>query len=173
MSKMRVQSKAERWPAESGENDSGWAHQSENERSTDANTGRNPKAGKGILRKVGRATAKVTAADVLLRDGKRIRSRFPNLWKDILSGRWRNNGNAGDPVSKPKLIWVTPIITGAITIILALYTAILVVSRDPSSAIGAWSILACGAVTFAGFFQTSCFAYAAWLQRRRIRKGRS
>lgn len=152
MSKMRVQRKAERWPAESGENDSGWAHQSESERSTEANTER---ASKGILRKVGRATAKITAADVLLRDGKRIKSRFPNLWKDILSGRWRNNGNAGDPVSKPKLIWVTPIITGVITIILALYTAILVVSRDPSSAIGAWSILACGAVTFAGFFQTS------------------
>lgn len=173
MSNKHDQRRDKTWPAESGKNDSGWSTPTESGTHNDGQQA-GTRRKRGVFRKVGRATAKLTALDVLLRDGKRIRSRFPNLWADIFS-RVRQ-GEASEPsatTNHSKLRWLTPALTGTITVCLALYTWAFALARNPESTVEAWSLLACGAVTLAGAFQTACFSYTAWLQATRNKKASS
>lgn len=125
-----------------------------------------PKHSVGAMRKIGRIAIKLTAADVLAKDVQRIKPHFPNLWQDIISGRWRdvNRATAKQPVSRAATI---AMVTGLITGCLILYTYALAAASSPQSPLSAWTVVSCAAISLAGLFQTFSYSYIAYLQKKR------
>lgn len=122
---------------------------------------------RGVLRKIGRGFFKLTAADVLLRDSKRIRLRYPHLWRDIASGRWRKSSVAMEKTSVPAM-WRTPLILWCMTLVLGAYTASMFVAAANGDAfLDALSVIGLVFVWMAAVFQAGTYTYAAWIYTKR------
>jgi len=122
---------------------------------------------RGVFRKTGKVVAKVTAADVLYKDAKRIRSGFPNLWADIFSGRWKK-GSREQINSPPKVAAIIAIVCGALTLIFGFYTVTLMSTFEPENSLNGATLIGCFLVVATGTVQTFSYAYISLIQRRRL-----
>jgi len=95
----------------------------------DTTENRNKSSGRArqIGGKLAKAVYKVSAADVLTRDIKRIKPRFPNLWSDILSGKWRSAET--DTKKRPaNVAFAVSMICGLLTAAFAAYSYVVLLT---------------------------------------------
>lgn len=131
--------------------------------------GAQKRRGNGVLRvggKIGRGIAKVSAGDVLARDIKRIRPRFPNLWQDIISGSWRS-GSDGTTVRPASVSLLVSIICGLLTAVFAIYAYTVVLAPSAEGPVSLSVFIGCALVVFAGLVQTAAYGAIAYTQKTR------
>ncbi|OLF81994.1 hypothetical protein AWH63_10670 [Marinobacter sp. C18] len=135
--------------------------------STEAN-GSNQSQGRlrRIGGKVGKVVYKTSALDVLIKDSKRIKPRFPSLWKDIIGGKWRDvdKTTTKQPV---RVASITALICGILTIAFAGFSVVIIANAGRDGSVPSATIIGCSLVTFAGLIQTFCYGYVAFKQRVR------
>ncbi len=128
---------------------------------------------RSTLKATGKVIGKGLGLDVIVKDSKRLRSRFPSLWADIFSGRWRDVDKEHRETSNAGKTSTVALILTLMTVAMAAYWVFLFVAAQQQEVIRWMPLIALGILVIAGTFQSACYWYIATLQRRQERDRRS
>lgn len=125
---------------------------------------------RSALKTTGKVIGKGLGFDVIFKDSKRLKSRFPNLWADIFSGRWRDvDSEHREPSNASKTASVAFTLT-LMTLAMAGYWTFLLIAAKQQDTVGWMPLIALGILVAAGTFQSACYWYIARLQSRQERE---
>lgn len=128
---------------------------------------------RSALKVTGKVIGKGLGLDVIVKDSKRLRSRFPSLWADIFSGRWRDVDKEHREISNAGKTSSVALILTLMTVAMVAYWVFLFVAAQQQEVIRWMPLIALGILVIAGTFQSACYWYIAILQRRQERERRN
>ena len=121
------------------------------------------------LRNVVRGAAKLGAWDVLVRDAKRIKPRYPKLWRDLWGlRRTLRSAEPTGPITAGKSVAVALSVT-IITVLMTVYFALLLVGYIHGRNVDLAALIATGAICIGGAFQAACYWKVSHILKRKSR----
>lgn len=119
------------------------------------------------LKWAGKAAVKTAAFDVLWKDAKRIKPRFPHLWRDIAKfrpGMVKNEPTGRTELRKTK---ITALIITLMTLFICAYFALLVMATGEVQRLNMYSVGVTGLVAMAGVVQSICYWWVYRIQKKK------